>query len=237
MKIFIIIFFASFAFCNNPETRYNSEITYEYRAYVDGLKIKLGQASLSIKKPGNIDGVNVYHLNFNVKTSRIGDTIYKIRNNIDVWLNQKNFNVVKQNKIIKEARKNKISNTIIKGNIGNTNGKEYIVKNNVFDPYSLILILSKFNIPQNTSMEFNIIDAGKSRTIEIKNLGFKTVRTPYGRHKGYTLSPISNGKALLKNKGDLEVTYASIKGVLVPVKILIKLGGGVLQLKLKKIRG
>ena len=47
-----------FAFCTNPETRYNSEITYEYRAYVDGLKIKLGQASLSIKKPGNIDGVN-----------------------------------------------------------------------------------------------------------------------------------------------------------------------------------
>ena len=83
--------------------------------------------------------------------------------------------------------------------------------------------------------EFNIVDAGKSRVIEIKNLGTQTIKTPYGNKQGYTLSPVQNGQPVLKNKGDMEVIYAPIKGILVPVRILIKLGSGVIELRLKKI--
>ena len=43
-------------------------------------------------------------------------------------------------------------------------------------------------------------------------------------------------ETILKNKGDMEVIYVSIDDILVPVRILIKLGSGVIELRLKKIR-
>ena len=220
---------------NTPSNRFNSKVKYEYNVYLEVLNLKLGEASLSIKDPDNIEGINVYHLNFNVRTTKLGDSIYKIRNKIDVWINQENLNVVKQNKSIRELRKKKNSKTIIRNQKGITNGKEFIVNENSFDPYSLILILSEFNIPNNQSRKFNIVDAGKSRVIEIKNLGTEVIKTPYGDKQGYTLSPVLNGQPVLKNKGDMEVIYAPIDDILVPVRILIKLGSGVIELRLKKI--
>tara|TARA_Y200000002_G_C22545193_1_gene605775 strand:+ start:181 stop:897 length:717 start_codon:yes stop_codon:yes gene_type:complete len=237
MKLIIILILSSFTLmANNQNDRFDSKVKYEYNVYLEVLNLKLGEASLSVKDPGVIDGINVYHLNFNVRTTRLGDSIYKIRNKIDVWLNQETLNVVKQNKNIRELRKKNNSETIIRNQIGITNGKEFMVKENIFDPFSLILILSEFDIPNGQSKEFNIVDAGKSRTIEIKNLGTKTIKTPYGNKLGYTLSPVKNGQPVLKNKGDMEVSYVSINDNLVPAKILIKLGSGVIELRLKKIR-
>ena len=238
MKLIIILVLSSFTLmANSQNNRFDSKIKYEYNVYLEVLNLKLGEASLSVKDPGIIDGINVYHLNFNVRTTRLGDSIYKIRNKIDVWVNQETLNVVKQNKNIRELRKKKSSETIIKNKEkGITNGKEFMVKDNIFDPYSLILILSEFDIPNGQSKEFNIVDAGKSREIEIKNLGTQIIKTPYGNKQGYTLSPVKNGQPVLKNKGDMEVSYVSIDDTLVPAKILIKLGSGVIELRLKKIR-
>ena len=237
MKLIIFLILSSLTLmANTPSNRFNSKVKYEYNVYLEVLNLKLGEASLSIKDPDNIEGINVYHLNFNVRTTKLGDSIYKIRNKIDVWINQENLNVVKQNKSIKELRKKKNSETIIRNQKGITNGKEFIVKDNVLDPYSLILILSEFDIPINQSKEFNIVDAGKSRIIEIKNLGTQTIKTPYGNKQGYTLSPVKNGQPVLKNKGDMEVSYVPINDTLVPARILIKLGSGVIELRLKKIR-
>jgi len=237
MKLITFLILSSFTLmANNQNDRFDSKVKYEYNVYLEVLNLKLGEASLSVKEPGTIDGVNVYHFNFTVRTTRLGDTIYKIRNKIDVWVNQENLNVVKQSKNIKELRKKKNSETIIRNQKGVTDGKEFIVNENVFDPYSLILILSEFDIPNDQSKKFNIVDAGKSRVIEIKNLGTQTIKTPYGNKQGYTLSPVKNGQPVLKNKGDMEVSYVLIDDTLVPAKILIKLSSGVIELRLKKIR-
>lgn len=237
MKLIILFILSSVMLkANSPNGQFDSKVTYEYNVYLEVLNLKLGEASLSVKEPDNINGTDVYHLNFNVRTTKLGDSIYKIRNKIDVWINQETLNVIKQNKNIRELRKKKNSETMIRNEKGVTNGKEFIVNKNVFDPYSLLLILSEFDIPNNQSKKFNIVDAGKSRVIEIKNLGTEIIETPYGDKQGYTLSPVKNGKPILKNKGDMEVSYVSINDTLVPAEILIKLGSGVIELRLKKIR-
>ena len=235
MKYLLFILLFSLSLGSAKEGRFESKIKYEYNVFLEVLNLKLGEASLSIKDPDKIYGIDVYHLNFNVRTTKLGDRIYKIRNIIDVWINKNNLNVVKQNKNISELRKKKNSETVIINQKGITNGKEFIVKESVFDPYSLILILSEFEIPNKSSKKFNIVDAGKSREIEIKNLGSEIVKTPYGNKQGYKLSPVKNGQPVLKNKGDMEVSYVSIDEILVPAKILIKLSSGVIELRLKKI--
>ena len=235
MKYLLFILLFSLSLGSAKEGRFESKIKYEYNVFLEVLNLKLGEASLSIKDPDKIYGIDVYHLNFNVRTTKLGDRIYKIRNKIDVWIDKSNLNVVKQNKNISELRKKKNSETVIINQKGITNEKEFIVKENVFDPYSLILILSEFEIPNKSSKKFNIVDAGKSREIEIKNLGSEIVKTPYGNKQGYKLSPVKNGQPVLKNKGDMEVSYVSIDEILVPAKILIKLSSGVIELRLKKI--
>ena len=139
-------------------------------------------------------------------------------------------------KMLRELRTKNSSKPIIHDQKTVTNGQDFIVVPNAFGPYSLILILSEFDIKENESKQFNIVDAGKNRIIEVKNLGIKKIKTPYGKHDGYTLSPVKNGQPVLKNKGDMEVTYALIDNTLVPAEILIKLSSGVIKLKLKKIR-
>ena len=99
MKYFIIVLLSSLSLASNPEGRFDSKVKYEYNVFLEVLNLKLGEASLSINNPDTINDVNVYHLSFNVRTTRLGDTIYKIRNKIDVWINQKSLNVVKQDKI------------------------------------------------------------------------------------------------------------------------------------------
>ena len=235
MRIIIIFLLSCFTFAENVDSKLDLKVRYEYDVYLEVLNLKLGKASLALKNSTIIDGVEVYHLVFNVKTNKLGDRIYKIRNKVEVWIDRKNLNVVKQTKSIKELRKKKEYNTVIRNQKGITNGKEFIVNKNVFDPYSLILILSKFDIPVNQSKEFNIVDAGKNRIIEIKNLGFEKIKTSFGIKEGYTLSPINNGQRILKNKGDMEITYIELNQVLVPAEILIKLSNGVIQLKLQKI--
>ena len=64
---------------NTPSNRFGSKVKYEYNVYLEVLNLKLGEASLSIKDPDNIEGINVYHLNFNVRTTKLGDSFYKIR--------------------------------------------------------------------------------------------------------------------------------------------------------------
>ena len=236
MRAYLIILLISFSWSMSDGNRFSKKVEYEYSAYIDLLNIKIGEASLSVEGFDNIEGRDVYHLNFSVKTSKLGDRIYKIRNKIDVWIDKENLNVVRQEKSVREVRKKKKSITSIQGEMAITNGKKYIINENTFDPYSLLLILPEFEIPIETSKKFNIVDAGKVREIELKNEGFRKTRTPYGTFLAYTLTPSKNDDSILKNKGDMEVSYASIGDNLVPVEILIKLGQGVISLRLKKVR-
>jgi len=212
---------------------------YKYDLFVDLIKVgpdlvKLGSATLSTKKIEIINGQKAYHLNFSVKTSKIGDMLFKIRDTIDVWVNTESLELIQQTKKLREGSRKSKSFTTIKGNVARTNDKEYIVPENIFDPYALIMILKNEDILESQSKKFTILDGGKVREIEIQNIGIKTVRTPAGKFDAYTYKPLHNGKSALKNKGDMQISYGIINNRTVPVKISLKLSKGVIVLKLKK---
>ena len=96
------------------------------------------------------------------------------------------------------------------------------------------MIMRDINIPKNSSKKFLTIDEGKVREIEIKNIGKEKIRTPAGKFDAYTYIPIYNNKSALKNKGDIEISYAIVgNNRTIPVNIIIKLKSGVIVLKLK----
>ena len=62
MKLIIFLILSSFTLMANSQTdRFDSKVKYEYNVYFEVLNLKLGEASLSVKDPGNIDGIDVYH--------------------------------------------------------------------------------------------------------------------------------------------------------------------------------
>ena len=91
---------------------------YKYDLFVDLIKVgpdlvKLGSATLSTKKIEIINGQKAYHLNFSVKTSKIGDMLFKIRDTIDVWVNTESLELIQQTKKLREgSRKSKSFTTI-----------------------------------------------------------------------------------------------------------------------------
>jgi len=206
----------------------------EYKYDVLFGPFKLGKASLKTEKSEIINNEDTYHFQFIVKTSKLGDQLYKIRDEINTWISKNDLSLIKQEKNIREKNFRRQSTTTINNNIAITNDKEYMLPGKVVDPYGLIMIMRDINIPKNTSKKFLTIDEGKVREIEIKNIGGKKIRTPAGKFDAYTYTPIYNGKSALKNKGDIEISYAIVgNNRTIPVNIIIKLKSGVIVLKLK----
>ena len=191
-------------------------------------------ASLKTEKSEIINNKEAYHFQFTVKTSKLGDRLYKIRDEINTWISKNDLSLIKQEKNIREKNFRRQSTTIINNNIAITNNKEYTLPGKVIDPYGLIMIMRDINIPKNSSKKFLTIDEGKVREIEIKNIGKEKIRTPAGKFDAYTYIPTYNNKPALKNKGDMEISYAIGKdNKIIPVKITIKLKSGVIVLTLK----
>jgi len=206
----------------------------EYKYDVLFGPFKLGKASLKTEKSEIINNEDTYHFQFIVKTSKLGDQLYKIRDEINTWISKNDLSLIKQEKNIREKNFRRQSTTTINNNIAITNDKEYMLPGKVVDPYGLIMIMRDINIPKNTSKKFLTIDEGKVREIEIKNIGGEKIRTPAGKFDAYTYTPIYNGKSALKNKGDIEISYAIVgNNRTIPVNIIIKLKSGVIVLKLK----
>ncbi len=206
----------------------------EYKYDVLFGPFKLGKASLKTEKSEIINNEDTYHFQFIVKTSKLGDQLYKIRDEINTWISKNDLSLIKQEKNIREKKFRRQSTTTINNNIAITNDKEYMLPGKVVDPYGLIMIMRDINIPKNTSKKFLTIDEGKVREIEIKNIGGERIRTPAGKFDAYTYTPIYNGKSALKNKGDIEISYAIVgNNRTIPVNIIIKLKSGVIVLKLK----
>ena len=206
----------------------------EYKYDVFFGPFKLGKASLKTEKSEIINNEDTYHFQFIVKTSKLGDQLYKIRDEINTWISKNDLSLIKQEKNIREKNFRRQSTTTINNNIAITNDKEYMLPGKVVDPYGLIMIMRDINIPKNTSKKILTIDEGKVREIEIKNIGGERIRTPAGKFDAYTYTPIYNGKSALKNKGDIEISYAIVENNrTIPVNIIIKLKSGVIVLKLK----
>ena len=204
---------------------------YNYNVFFG--PIKMGKASLETKPIEFINNQEVYHFHFSVKTSKLGDRLYKIRDEIHSWIDKEGLYLVKQEKKIREADFRRQSKTMIKNNTAVTNEKEYTLPGKEIDPYGLIMILRNVNIPEDTSKKILTLDEGKIREIEIKNTGYKSINTPYGKLNAYTYKPVYNGKSVLKNKGDMEISYAMVGDNTIPIRISIKLKNGVIVLKLK----
>lgn len=230
--LIIITLLVSLNYGQNIPFRAGERLTYTLQFNV----IKMGRGYLSIEANDTISGVQTYHVKFRAKTNRFADKIYKVRDKIDIWLNQSDLTMLKLVKEINEGNYHKTYNTSIDYNnsIAIVNNDTLKITGAVRDPYSLLYYFRTIPLEIGQILDFTTLDNKKLTDFQVIIDSKETVKTPAGTFRCIIIKPFRKGKTLLKNDGDMKVWFSDDE-LRLPVQIKIKLKFGSMLLQLRSI--
>jgi len=197
--------------------------------------IKMGRGYLSVEPCDSTSGIQSYHVKFQAKTRKFADRIFRVRDQIDIWMNKTNLTTLKMNKQINEGNYHKDYKTIIdyKNSIAITNKDTIEIYGDVRDPYSLLYYFRTIPLEIGQVLDFTTFDNKKLTDFQVIVDDKETVETPAGTFSCLAIKPFRAGKTLLKNEGDMKIWFSDDE-LRLPVQIQIKLKYGSMLLQLKK---
>ena len=204
---------------------------------VDFNSIPVGKAKLIVNENTLINNNDNYHITFIAKTEGIADRIYKIRDNIQLWIDKNDFYTHKLKKDIREGSFNQALEILFDYNRSLAiinNDKESIISYKSWDPFSMFYYLRTIPLLTDEILSFSSFNGKKRIDYSLKVSGKEKVKSPIGSFDCYIIKPFRKGKTLLKNQGDMQIWISDTKKRL-PVKIQIKMKYGSMTLDLKKI--
>jgi len=101
--------------------------------------IPAGKAFLTVVSIDTVNNLPAYHVRYEAQTGPIADKIYKIRDNVDSWLDEKEFFTHQQTKNIREGKYRFTSHSQIMydHSIAIVNKDTIPIQGRLYDPYSL----------------------------------------------------------------------------------------------------
>lgn len=232
-RLFLITtIFISLLFSETTPFKVGEKLTYTLQFNV----IKMGRGYLSVEENDLTSGIPSYHVQFKAKTSKFADRIFRVRDKIDIWLNQEDLTSLKVIKQIKEGdyHRNYLTTFDYDNLIAITNNDTIAISGKVRDPYSLLFYLRTIPLEVGQVLDFTTFDRKKSTEFQIIVDGKETIKTPAGSYNCKVIRPFSEGKSLLKNSGDMIIWFSDDEQC-IPVQIQIKLNFGSMLLQLKSI--
>ncbi|MFC1549753.1 DUF3108 domain-containing protein [Candidatus Neomarinimicrobiota bacterium] len=232
-SVFIVIFFW---ICANSalfaQFKVGEELVYKARFNV----IPAGKASLKVMDSTRIDDHLTYHVRFNAKTGSLADRIYKIRDQIDSWLDVEKLFAHKQIKSIREGDYRKKIQTTFNYEEGYavTNDDSLAVNGIIYDTYSLLYYLRTIPLIVGETHSFQAFEKKKLIDFQIKVYGKETIPVPVGTFTCFVVKPFREDEKLFKNQGDMKI-WLSDDANRLPVQIQIKLKYGSMLLQLKSV--
>ena len=130
--------------------------------------IKAGEAIL--EKSISHNNVN---LNFNLKSRKFIDLIYKLRETLSMTVDRQNFSILNINKYTQQGKykKNFKASFDYNNAIGYINNHKTKIKKSVYDPISIIYHLRNEDLNQKKIFEYDIISKENVKTIIIQSIG------------------------------------------------------------------
>ena len=195
INIFRITFLLSLIFTIDEGLLYD----LNFRGY------NAGESMLSIKKD-SIDIESNYYLTSIIKTNKFLDRFYKIRDRVDVILNDEDFSIIKVEKLNQGGKKTNFTSIIDQENLtASSNNKTISIPGRVFDPLGAIYYLRNQNIVVGDTFELTTYDNDKLKNLFIVAKDIETVSTSIGNFECIVLTPQSKDGKLLKNKGSMTI--------------------------------
>ena len=215
---------------------YTEELNNEKLIYDINFRIfSAGEATFE----SHIDSINneeVYKIVSKTISNKFLDRFYKLRDQIDIWIDKDNYSLLKINKKIKEGSYKRNFSAIIdqQQSLAIYKNKTKKVPKIVFDPLAAIYYYRTLNLKKNNQYDFFTFDEGKLKEITLKVTDTENIKTPLGRFQCFVLKPFSkNGKKLFKNNGQMTIWISNDEKRL-PIKIEQNTSIGKLVLNLRK---
>jgi hypothetical protein len=230
--LIIVTLLISLNYSQNIPFKVGERLTYTLRFNI----IKMGRGYLSVESIDDISGVQSYHVKFQANTGKFADSIYRIRDRIDIWLNKNEMTPLIIKKQINEGKYHRNYYTSIDYNnlIAITNKDTIKINSTVRDPYSLLYYFRTIPLKVGQILDFTTFDQNKLTDFQVIVDGKQTIETPAGQFSCLIVKPFREGKSLLKNEGDMKIWFSDDE-LRLPVQIQIKLKYGSMLLQLRTI--
>lgn len=198
--------------------------------------IPSGVAFLEVLAYDTINGNGVYHARFTAKTNSTFDLLFKIRDQIDIWMDEQSLYTHQLIKTIREGkyRKKTITTINYKDSLAVINSDSVKIYGGVRDPYSLFYYLRTIPLEIGQVLEFKSFENKNTTLLKLSVTGTENIITKAGTFPCIIVRPYRKGKSLLKNEGDMQIWFSDDDKRL-PVQIQIKMKFGSMLLKLRKI--
>jgi len=195
-----------------------------------------GTATLEIVND-SLNHSSVYRVISRTKTGGLLDRFYRVRDEIDVWLDIEDFNLLRMNKKIREGKHKKDFHAIIDTvmNLATMGNDTLKIPDHIMDPTSAIYYLRLMDLSLGQIHSFNSFDNGKLKNVIVTVEKEETISVPAGIFKCILVTPSSaDGSVLLKNNGQMKIWYSADENKY-PVKIEQNTSIGTMILELKKV--
>jgi len=198
--------------------------------------IPAGKAFLTVVSIDTINSLPAYHVRYEAQTGPIADKIYKIRNNVDSWLDEKEFFTHQQTKNIREGKYRFTSHTqiIYDHSIAIVNKDTIPIQSRLYDPYSLFYYFRTLKLIAEETINLTVFDNKSLTEFQMIITSKEQVSVPAGTFNCMVVRPFREGKTLLKNEGDMTIWFSNDIHK-IPVQIILKIKYGTMVMKLKTI--
>ena len=198
--------------------------------------VPAGIAELNVVGVEKLMGNRAYHVRYQAKTKPVADKLFKIRDQIDTWIDVNEMFTYRQTKDISEGKYSYNSDTWFNytDSIA-VNGKDTTkLSGFVRDPYSLFYYLRSIELPVDSILTFTTYDRKKLTTFQMRVGNKERISVPAGKYDCIHVKPYNKDSTLFKNKGEMDLWFSQ-DDKRIPVQIIVKLKYGVLTLKLQSV--
>ena len=229
--LFIIIFHTAVFAINNP---FKVGELLKYSAEWNGIKV--GNAELFLSGTELFNDVETYQITFTTRTNGLANTLFPIRDRVDVWIDKKELFTHRIKKDINQSTyKEKIDVSFNYDELkAFSNDKSVDIDFKARGPYSMFYFLRTIDLIPEKIMSFSSYEGKRIVNYNLKMTGTEIVDSGLGKFSCKVIKPFSEGKELFKNKGDMRIWISETKERL-PIKIQIKIQYGSMTLTLDEI--
>ena len=229
--LFIIIFHTAVFAINNP---FKVGELLKYSAEWNGIKV--GNAELFLSGTELFNDIETYQITFTTRTNGLANTLFPVRDRVDVWIDKKELFTHRIKKDINQSTyKEKIDVSFNYDELkALSNDKSVDIDFKARGPYSMFYFLRTIDLIPEKIMSFSSYEGKRIVNYNLKMTGTEIVDSGLGKFSCKVIKPFSEGKELFKNKGDMRIWISETKERL-PIKIQIKIQYGSMTLTLDEI--
>ncbi|NOZ07800.1 MAG: DUF3108 domain-containing protein [FCB group bacterium] len=195
-----------------------------------------GEASMIMKKD-TLGGEVVLQMISETRSNSLLDRFYRVRDKISVWIDPRDYSLLKMVKNIHEGKYRRKHTAVIDtlNNLAVSEKGSVAFKGRLYDPFTIIYALRNENLLVGKTFHYSSYDNGKVKEIYVVVSEKQRMAVPAGIYNCFVIYPASeNGKPLLKNKGQMKVWISDDQSKL-PIRIEQKTSVGSMLLELKEV--